>query len=130
MTNDEILAKVPLPPEGSSFSVEGVRDVTVPHPYCLTPRHVTWASKYNVGMLDSYAIESAEKAGARCDTCKGQLKYKDHIPEKALVIVVPSNDDLSLVSGLHSYLLFIKKRVVGLGITGIMFPTPGQLGED
>src|SRR5512146_2415582 len=110
MNNAEILAQLPAPPADSVFRLLRVEDLTHPHPYCVTPKHVAVASDHHGGMLDKAAIEDAERRGAKCGTCRelfkrnrqGRvLRLDEHITEKALVIVVPQNRDLNAIAGLH-----------------------------
>lgn len=70
----------PASPSGR-FSV--VDTIGVPHPYCITPKHIEVASKYHGGMLDGSAIADSETKGARCGHCK-DLSYKEH--ETALLV--------------------------------------------
>jgi hypothetical protein len=67
--------------------------IGVPHPYCITPRHVAVASDSHCGILDTSAIEDAEKRGAKCGICKGKLSYKEH--ETALLVAVKDNRNLN-----------------------------------
>lgn len=135
MDNAEILAQLPAPPAGSVFRLLRVEDLTHPHPYCITAKHVAVASDHHGGMLDKAAIEDAERRGAECETCRALVKRRrqdrvlrldEHVTEKALVIVVPQNRDLNAVAGLHAYLLAIKEQAEALGVKGFMFPTEAQ----
>ena len=65
--------------------------IGVPHPYCITPKHVAYASDHCSGILDEDAIRRAEKQGARCDICKGELSYDQH--EHALVVECHADPD-------------------------------------
>ena len=71
----------PASPSGR-FSV--VDTIGVPHPYCITPKHIAVAADHHGGMLDRGAIEDAERSGAKCGICKGKLKYAEH--ETALLV--------------------------------------------
>ena len=96
----------------SSMSVKGVYpesackrfrvkdSIGVPHPYCLTPKHVAWASDHCCGMLDESAIKEAEEHGARCDICKGELSYEQH--EIALAVECDAEDKPALGAYLKS----------------------------
>lgn len=48
-------------PKTELFSVVDI--IGVPHPYCITPRHIHYASEHCGGMLNNNAIEMAEKDG-------------------------------------------------------------------
>jgi hypothetical protein len=131
MTEQEIYAQIPRPPEGSAFTLLKVQKVTTPHPYCITPKHVAVAADHHCGMLNEAAIEDAEKRGARCGTCREMAKrnrdsvlsYREHETNTALFIQVPQDRNLNAVQGLHAYLLSIKALAESLGVTGFAFPT-------
>ena len=101
--------------------------VGVPHPYCITPKHVAHASDHFHGMLGIEAVESAEKAGAVCDICKqgkrkhGQpiLPYAEH--KQALLVEVNDERDLNKIPELHAYLLGIKAQAEADGYVGFAF---------
>lgn len=89
--------------EHDNFGI--VETVGVPHPYCIGARHVEHAADRFGGMLDTAAIESAERHGITCCTCKGKLKFADH--KSALLVeckVAPADDDKKMVPELHEYL--------------------------
>ena len=58
--------------------------IGVPHPYCITARHVTWASDKFGCLLGDDAVESAEKAGITCGMRGCRLSWKEH--EQALLV--------------------------------------------
>lgn len=94
--------------EKSNFRV--IDTIPVPHPYCITPRHVGHAADRFGGLLSPKALEDAEKHGARCDICKGRLKFKEH--ETALLIECRAEikgKDGKVDPELHAYLLRIKE---------------------
>ena len=125
----DIYAQLPKAPEGSTFHTEKVTKVSLPHPYCITPRHVAYASDHCGGMLGESAIEGAERKGAKCGMKGCQLRYSQHETQVTLVVVVPvGTRDLNAVPGLHTYLLSIKDLATELGIQGFAFPSrDGQL---
>ena len=121
----------PQPPVGASFSLSKAETVCLPHPYCITPRHVAWAADHHGGMLDNSAIEDAEKNGAVCDICRNRVKdrqqssilsFAEHEHFVSLFIRVPQNKDLNAIPGLHSYLLANKETFEKAGIGGFAFP--------
>ena len=116
------LEQVPVPPEGSVFSLAKVEKVSIPHPYCITARHMEIASDQFCGMLGEAAIEAAEKQGAHCGMQRCNLRYDQHKTSETLFIRVPQNKDLNAVPGLHAYLLLIKDKATELGIEGFAFP--------
>lgn len=96
----------------------------VPHPYCISSRHVVYASEHNGGMLTAESIRRAEKFGkAKCFTCKGKLSYDEH--KQALLVEVndPENRELKDVPGLNEYLLSIKEQTEKDGFEGWAFTT-------
>jgi hypothetical protein len=106
--------------ENGNFMV--VDTIGVPHPYCIDAKHVVHASDHFAGMLGEAAIESAEKHGIYCATCKGQLKYKEH--EQALL--VECWQDLKGADGkvnpeLAAYLVACKPKAEEHKFTGFAF---------
>lgn len=119
------LEDMPAVPENADFSLAKVEKLSLPHPYCITPRHVAWASDHYGGMLSEDAICDAEKHGARCEICKVNnlnLSYHEHKTNVTLFIKVPQNTDLNAIAGLHTYLYKNKPEFEKLGIQGFAFP--------
>jgi hypothetical protein len=84
--------------------------IGVPHPYCITDKHVTLAADNFSGILSKEAIENAEKHGAKCGICKGKLSFAQH--EQALLVecrVDMKQEDGSANPELHAYLLKCKE---------------------
>ncbi len=98
---------------------KAIDSIGVPHPYCLTPKHVAYASDHHSGMLTKHAIVESEKHGARCDICKGDLKYEEH--EQALLIEVGDSRELKDIPELKDYLLSIKEQAEKDGFVGFAF---------
>jgi len=71
-------------PASPSGRFRVVDSIGVPHPYCITPKHVAVASDHHGGILNEAAISGAEQLGAKCGICKGKLSYKKH--EQALLV--------------------------------------------
>ena len=121
-----IINKIPAPqiPHVKLLKVE---NIFVPHPYCITPRHLTGKSMY----LNEETIRDAEKNNnAVCDICKklvnaGRQKkimfFDEHQRALTLFIEVPDNEDLNAVPGLNEYLLKIKPVLLKFGVDGIAF---------
>ena len=113
--------KLAMYPSTEKFKV--VDTISVPHPYCITPKHVIYAADKNNGLLDVPAIERAEKEGAVCDTCKrsgeGILPYAEH--KQALVVQVTDERALKDIPELHTYLVEIKSRCEADGYVGFVF---------
>ncbi len=121
---DKMFADLPQPPKSAVFRLSQVKQVFLPHPYCIGTKHVVVASDHFGGMLTEDTIRDAEKRGAKCSTCRrGEvLPYDEHESQVALYIEVPQNRDLNAVSGLHAYLLSIKEQATKSGIEGFAFP--------
>ena len=100
-----------------------MREQCIPHPYCITPKHLQHGDSM---YINAESIERAEKKGARCDICAKSgreiLPYAAHKVEVFAFIEVPQNHDLNVVTGLHAYLLSIKAQAEQIGITGFAFP--------
>ena len=120
-----LIDKIPKPKETHIQLLE-VKKIAVPHPYCITPKHLTGTSM----VLDQHAIRDAEKTNkAVCDICrqlvkKGRqnqvLSYDEHTEALTLFLEVPK-DNLNNIKGLHQYLLRIKPVLMKLNIKGIAF---------
>ena len=63
-------------PSTEHFSVTD--SIGIPHPYCLTPRHVAVASDHFCGRLGKDAIIDAEKRGVKCGMRGCTLAYGVH----------------------------------------------------
>jgi hypothetical protein len=123
------MSKLPQPPQGSVFSLRKVETVSLPHPYCITPKHVAWAADHFGGMLSKDAIRDAEKHGAQCDICRvrhERLTIDQHESQMTLFVQVPDNQDLNAIPGLHKYLFENKATFEAAGIQGFAFPNPKQ----
>lgn len=90
-----------------------VNTLGTPHSYCIGAKHVAHAADHFSGILDEAAIESAERHGIYCATCRGNLKWKDH----KVALLVECKDDLTLPGSnetkpeLHEYLLACKAKL-------------------
>ena len=123
---DELKAQAGESSQGNFFIKDSIG---VPHPYCLTPKHVEVAADHHGGMLGEAAIEHAERLGAKCGICKGKLTWKQH--EQAVLIGCKAElkDEGGTVNPeLHQYLLKLKPLVEG-HYAGFAFLKEGQ-GED
>lgn len=120
-----LIDKIPKPKVGH-ITLLSVDKIMVPHPYCITPKHLTGESMY----LTKEVIRDAEKKhGAVCDICrrlvkqgkqKSILNFDEHQEALTLFIEV-SKGDLNEVKGLKEYLLEIKQVLRDLGIDGVAF---------
>jgi hypothetical protein len=120
-----LIEKIPAP-RGEHIKLQKVEKISVPHPYCITPRHLTGKSMY----LNHETIRDAEKNHrAVCDICKKLVKMgkqnrvfsvDEHREELTLFLEVPEGD-LNAIPGLREYLLKIKPILLDLGISGVAF---------
>lgn len=90
--------------------------IPVPHPYCITPKHLRADSMY----LNADTIRLAEKDGAHCGTRGCKLSYDEH--KSALLIEINSDEkELKDVPGLQDYLLSINDMAIADGYAGYAF---------
>src|SRR3990167_4628682 len=109
--------------EEGNFEVIGT--IGVPHPYCLTPKHVAIASDKFFGMLGKDAIKVAEEEGASCDICKKSnrrngseiLSYDEH----KTALLVNCKKEIKDNEEIHQYLLFIKDMAIKDNFEGFAF---------
>jgi len=112
-------------PKTDKFKI--IDTIGVPHPYCITPKHVAIASDEFMGMLGEPAIRRAEEKGIDCDICKkinrktGQacLPFEEH--KQALLVEVNDTRELKDIPELKSYLLSIKDLCEKDGYVGFAF---------
>lgn len=109
-TSEELLARFGTSEHGNYTITD---TIGVPHPYCITPKHIEWAADHFSGLLSKDAIRDAEKKhGARCDICRGKLTFDQH--EQALLVTCKaklSGDDGKATPELHAYLLACKDKL-------------------
>ena len=84
--------------------------IVVPHPFCITPKHITAAQPFG-GMLGREAIEALEKktGKASCGMRGCTLRYAEH--EQALLVACKTelkDAEGKAVPELHAYLLKCK----------------------
>lgn len=70
-----LLERLPKPPDGAMFEIADVREHYNPHPFCITDKHVEFASKYHNGILDMWAITSSN---APCGFKGCRLSIDEH----------------------------------------------------
>lgn len=120
------LADLPQPPEGAVFSLKDMRTISLPHPYCVTPKHIECAADHHGGILDDAAIRDAEKRGALCgagsrgDPCR--LPFDKHENLLTVFIAVPNNKQLNETPGLQDYLCEHTAQFKQFGVDGFAFP--------
>ena len=117
-------------PSTDKFKV--IDTIGVPHPYCITPKHLTHSPTM---ILDIAEAERRSKEAhpndprrwAVCETCrllnkktgKNILPYEEH--KRALLIEVDDPGELKDVPGLSAYLLVIQAQAAKEGYAGFAF---------
>lgn len=110
-------------PATKEFKV--IDTIGVPHPYCITPKHVTYAADHFCGMLGKEAIISAERTEkAKCGICRGELSYEQH--ETALLVEVDEGKE-GFKKRLNKYLLKIKAMAEADKYAGFAFIKKGRI---
>lgn len=117
LTLADIADRLPPLPDGATFAPVKVERVSIPHPFVITPRHLTGDSMY----LNEDTIE---RSGAPCGYPGCNLGVREHETLNSLFVEVENNQDLNANTGLHAWLLAIK-GIEGLGIEGFAFPQKG-----
>lgn len=108
-------------PKSKQGNFKVVDTIGVPHPYCITSKHVAWAADHCGGMLGKEAIREAEEHGAKCDICKKQgnvLTIDEH--EQALLVGCKV-DIQPLPDELKDWLISIKEEATANGYAGFAF---------
>jgi len=101
--------------------------IGVPHPYCITGKHVAHAADHFGGMLGKEAIEDAERDDATCGVRGCTLTFAEH--ETALLVacrVEIKGDDGKAHPELHAYLLAVKERCEADRYAGFAFVREGD----
>lgn len=128
MGKEELVKKYGASEQGNFVVVDSIG---VPHPYCITPKHLLPDRMY----LDAAAIRDAERTnGAKCDTCRLLVKggkqpkvlsYDEH--EQGLLVSC-KKDMKEVVDGrevvcaeLREFLLSVKELAVVDGFAGFAF---------
>jgi len=122
---EQLIKQIPKP-KVEHIKVLEVKKIILPHPYCITPKHLTGKSMY----LNKETIRDAEKNnGAVCDICRHLVKQgkqdkvfsiDEHKEQLTLFLEVPKGN-LNSILGLKEYLLEIKQTLVKLKIDGVAF---------
>lgn len=118
MEPDKLIERYGKSKRGNFFIAD---TIGVPHPYCITPRHVEEASDYWCGRLGTEAIKAAESKGARCGMSGCRLTIEEH--EQALLVSckreLKNNDKVN--PELENYLLACKEKAVEDKFAGFAF---------
>ena len=115
-------------PKSEQGNFEIMDTIGVPHPYCITPKHLECCDSM---YLDAETIKHAESKGAKCDICKklvrrgeqsAVLSYSEH--EQALLLLCHtevSDNEGKTVPELHHWLLSVKEEATANGYAGFAF---------
>jgi hypothetical protein len=111
-------------PNSEQGNFQVVDTIAVPHPYCITPKHLKHCDSM---YLNAETIERAESKGAVCDICRKLVKsgrqdyvlsYAEH--EQALLVECKM-DIKPTPPELHQWLLSIKEEATANGYAGFAF---------
>jgi hypothetical protein len=134
-TTHPALKHLPPVPEGAAFRVAGTTTVNhKPHPFCITPKHVAYASDHCGGMLGEEACKAAPCGiGRPGSPIRGEdpchLSYEEHTHDVALVVIVNHDGDLNEVPGLKEWVVAVNPTAKEHGIGGYLFPNERQAGD-
>lgn len=140
MNSEEIIKELP-PIVSDEFEIASLEWINQkPHPYCITPLHVAYASDHHFGMLGEEAILGAEKRGARCGMYSDgagrwangrtgrcvhpcMTPYKEHTKGEHVLFVRALVDRKSPADlfGLRPWLVACKSVMEKHGIAGVAF---------
>ena len=120
MTKDQLAERYGA---SASNNFRVIDTIGVPHPYCITPRHIAHAERFG-GSLSKECIESAEKSGAKCGVAGCRLAIGEH--EQALLVGCEPEKELSALNQqekeeLQSYLLKCRPMCIEDGFVGFAF---------
>jgi hypothetical protein len=113
---------LPPLPDGVHFRPVKVEALSMPHPYCITPKHLELCDSM---YLNEDTIRRAEERGARCGVSGCQLSCDEHETSVTLFVEVPDNSaaGLNQEQGLLPWLNEVKDAE--LGLDGFAFPAAG-----
>jgi hypothetical protein len=139
---DKELDKIPKP-DSPDFELEAITSMNFrPHPYCITPDHVGFASDRYFGMLGEEAIQEAEREkkascgmyinpdtkechnGPRYGYWRCNVPYEGHTADRVLFIRALVDKPIKELTGLQDYLKSIVDKLKELKIDGVAFIEP------
>lgn len=108
-------------PETDMF--KAIDTISIPHPFCITSKHVKHAADNFGGILSEEAMQDYDKRNPNKKSCGiggCDLKYAKH--ETALVILIKTGQDLkTLEKELKEYLLECNPICIKDGYAGYAF---------
>jgi hypothetical protein len=113
--------KVKAWPKSEHGNFYAVDTIGVPHPYCITAKHVEIAADHFSGILGEDTIQRAEKMGAKCGICKGKLSWKEHEQAALIQCEQPLEQGDKINPELQAYLLALKPLAEEAGLAGFAF---------
>lgn len=108
-------------PQSEKGNFKIIDKIGVPHPYCITPKHVAYAADNWGGVLSTDAIRDAERHGARCDICCRAGKILTVDAHKQALLVECKIDIKPVPDELQAWLLSIKEEATKNGYAGFAF---------
>lgn len=133
------------PPESKEYRLEDIQNVNhKPHPYCITPKHLTGESMY----LGEKEIRDAEKKhGAHCGMYTSpdgkqyinrfksgwhqcNVPYDEHTSDRVLFIKALVDKEVKDLENIHDYLKSIAPKMKELKIDGVAFVGPSKKTKD
>ena len=111
------------------FSIVG--EVSVPHPYVITPKHIEFAADKFFGILDEHVFIEADKEHIKCGAKDCKLSYKEH--EKALTVQCITNKQIKDINEpLIKYLNSILEQSKTENYAGFVFlqKSPDKVKEN
>ena len=107
--------------EHGNFRV--IDTIGVPHPYCITPKHLEYCDSM---YLTTDTMRHAEEKGAVCDICKHAVRDGKQgsilsIDEHEQALLVSCKAEIQDNDELHQWLLGIKEETERNGYAGFAF---------
>ena len=99
--------------ENGNFKV--VDTIGVPHPYCITPRHLHYCDSM---ILDKESIRRAEKRGAKCGVKNCNLSFSEHKEALLISCKIKFGEDNKEI---NDFLLSNKEEAEANGYEGFAF---------
>jgi len=129
------------PPKSKEYRLEDIQNVNYkPHPYCITPKHLSGDHMY---LGEAEIKEAEEKHGAKCGIYvspdgkdwqnsfksgyhRCEVPYAEHTSDRVLFIKVLVDKEIKDLKGLKTYLKSIAPTMKKLKIDGVAFIGPDK----